>query len=198
MSLEAIIEKIEDKVLMKFVKTFGYSMNDYKGVQPGLVFAVTRGDFKGLQTSPTICEVEGDMYGAQFSGFNTVEGNAKGGLNSYLVNIVKGCLEGYAIGATNYAKHLKGFGVGITNAYEILEGVLVGGVGSAGTAKGFLMNAFSSSVTKRFDGVEIAPICYAPDKGNYFQVGLITIRKGEGPWYKRITPFIGWHREKKK
>jgi len=33
------------------------------------------------------------------------------------------------------------------------------------------------------------------NEGDYNQFGLLTIRS-KGPWYSRITPFLGFHRDK--
>lgn len=42
-------------------------------------------------------------------------------------------------------------------------------------------------------GLQIGGFCYAGD-GDVLQIGGITAR-GNGPWYTRLTPFIGWHRK---
>jgi len=51
-----------------------------------------------------------------------------------------------------------------------------------------------------FYGVQIGLLCTARE-GTYLQIGLWTERDdgvGERPWYTKGTPFIGFHREKKK
>ena len=49
-------------------------------------------------------------------------------------------------------------------------------------------------VSRELKGLQVAPVCYAKE-GNYVQVGILTIR-GAGPWYTRITPLLGFHKER--
>lgn len=45
--------------------------------------------------------------------------------------------------------------------------------------------------TSRLIGVQIGIFCYA-QKGKFLQLGLLTMRGGEKPWYLRVTPFVGY------
>lgn len=49
-------------------------------------------------------------------------------------------------------------------------------------------------VTHELNGHQYALFCYAGE-GSFLQVGLLTVR-GCGPWYTRVTPLVGYHKER--
>lgn len=75
--------------------------------------------------------------------------------------------KGFQIGAENLADDIKGFQIGLLSAAE------------------------------KIHGIQIGLICYTTS-GNCLQLGLITLRDlGEDEkWYKKFSPFVGYHREK--
>ncbi|HLD42437.1 MAG TPA: hypothetical protein VJB08_00430 [Candidatus Nanoarchaeia archaeon] len=48
---------------------------------------------------------------------------------------------------------------------------------------------------ERTPGLQAGLVCYA-EEGTYLQLGLVTSH-GAGPWYRRYSPLIGFHRDTK-
>lgn len=84
--------------------------------------------------------------------------------------------------------------IGLFVGADVSEVAQFGGFAVANKAKkqyGLVVSAL-----EELDGFQIGILmCSAPKKGNYFQIGLLTLRDSEH-WYKRGSPIFGWHKEK--
>lgn len=79
-------------------------------------------------------------------------------------------------------------------SFEILPGFQIGVINFiGGYLKGLQLGALNWVDSEISKGVQVGLICYASN-GDYLQLGALTLRD-VGPWYTRVTPFIGFHRE---
>jgi hypothetical protein len=161
---------------------------------------------KALQISGLFSCAEDVEYGVQVTGALNIAERVSGtlvqvGLGN-LLDQNESC-EGYSaqIASTfNYSRYSRGAQAGAINVTERLDGLQVGALNAISNydqgeteSSGLQVGAVNVAPSRRkFDGWQFGLICYA-DKGNYNQVGLLTIRS-DGPWYSRISPFFGFHR----
>ncbi len=115
------------------------------------------------------------LCGCQFGPLNDVNEISGGQIG--LVNDCDTCYGGQ-IGILNYIEELTGSQFGAINRTCFGDGVQFG-----------VMN----SCDVDFDGLQLGVLCRARD-GNYLQLGLLTVRDGEEPWYRRVTLILGYHR----
>ncbi len=88
----------------------------------------------------------------------------------------------------NLAEGFAGAQIGAVNA--IISGE------SYGRAKSFGVHLGLLNLVDHHIGLQAGLICYARE-GTYFQIGLLNIHGTTGPWYTRISPVLGFHREPK-
>ncbi len=120
-------------------------------------------------------------------------------------------VSGFSGGFYCHARKIKGGQAGFAiSAYEV-EGfqgsILLSGSDEVKPIKangiiGKLLNriggiqfSLGADYAEYIDGIQVAPVCYAGG-GNHSQFGIITIRGGEGKWYKKVTPLYGRHKER--
>jgi len=148
----------------------------------------------GLAPCGAVEKVKG-FNGGVISGAEYVDGVNFGVLVAATTRKVKGgnvCLV--AAGADD----VEGFNAGgFAASATYVRGFNGGGiVGGATHVNGVNFGGLASLVLEELNGLEIGVITYAND-GNYLQLGLLNFR-GTGPWYKRFSPLIGYHRKKSK
>lgn len=149
------------------------------GLQGGILNSAV---LKGVQCG--VLNFSMDARGVQLGGANLNIGDTVKGLQVAVINYcgehrdyVKGAVYGGQVGGINIAEVCFGSQVGLVNyVKEEMNGLQLGPFNMAGD---------------EFNGVQIGLICYAKE-GNYFQLGLLTIRGGERSWYNRVTPLIGF------
>ena len=84
--------------------------------------------------------------------------------------------------------------IGTVNLAKMSDGLDLGIIVKSEKGTGLHAGAYVEA-TKKFTGIQIGVVCKGPLKGNYTQLGVVTIRDGEGPWYKRTSPLMGFHRD---
>ena len=135
----------------------------------------------GLHTS------EDDFVGIKL-GWRNNTGYSVTGLETGVENYSNVVLGGQ-VGGKNYSAIALGGQGGLESHADSLIGVQVGVVNTAGSAYGGQIGVINGA--DDLVGFQVGGICRAGD-GNYLQFGALTIRN-EGPWYSRVTPFIGGH-----
>ena len=175
--------------------------NKLKGVHIGIPY-IEKEEISGVQAG--LFNESEIFYGIQIGGINrcecgygvqvgvlqgTITGDKKDleftGVQVGIINANIDSFSGLQAGAINLNGNAKGAQIGIYNYNEDnFKGVQVGAVNHQDN-------------NSKLDGVQVGIYCSA-DKGNYFQIGLITRRKDEHGFIKGWSPFVGWNTEKQK
>jgi len=101
-------------------------------------------------------------------------------------------LCGGQVGICNNAVLTDGIQVGVINRSEELNYGQLGVINTACFAEACQIGLVNSC--DDINGVQVGLLCRA-ENGKYVQLGLLTIRSGEKPWYKRVTPIFGYHKD---
>jgi len=200
--------------------SYSTTSNNSDSANSGLALSLFGSNYdriKGVQISGLINRVLDSCHGVQASSFVNANEGYHCGLQASAMNYAKklrgmqlgiggGGNECYGLAANlviNRNINLKGMQVG---AFNLLEdqgyGMQLGLFNCGGNPyiKNTKYNGVQAGVlnivTDELNGFQIGLVSYAKD-GNYLQIGAITIR-GDGPWYTRVSPIIGWHRKKDK
>ncbi len=151
------------------------------------------GKFIGAQIGITNSTDTSHVYGLQLGMASAVESMTGFHLNIFMSLIMKGDLRGVQVsGLLNLADYAYGIqAAGVTNTALKVNGVQAGIFNYVKEEiNGVQLGAFNAA-SEELNGLQVGLICYA-NKGNYLQLGLLTIRDGDRPWYTKVSPLIGW------
>jgi len=165
----------------------GHSM---KGVQVGAVNNETNKVY-GMQIG--ILNACSDSWSGKVSGVQVGFGNETNDLRGYQTGVLNVC-----------RKDGKGVQTGLFNlSDESISGIQIGGFNDAGLIRGLQIGVVNRAEYLR--GVQLGVICSTGCYGDshsparYLQLGLLTLRNDpELPWFKRISPLVGWKKACKK
>ena len=149
--------------------------------------------FKGVSVGPT--NFSYNMRGVEAGLVNYTEGGSKAGQFG-LYNNATGS-DSVQCGLWNNSECTKPFSYGEAKpfSYDKPNSLQIGVMNTAADRqRSFQIGAFNGAYEKS-DAIQIGLVCFAGKEGNHLQLGLLTIRNS-GPWYSRITPLIGWHRQR--
>ena len=151
----------------------------------------------------------GFNYGFSIGGYNHSVYLEQGAAQVGIFNTASESSEGYQVGILNATRKLDGYQIGGINIAlertdsdsESIDNVTDDTMGDIPAdiitkkPKGKIQAGIVNIVNCMKSGLQTGIVNYAT-KGSGLQLGLLNIR-GSGPWYSRITPGLGFLRDKK-
>lgn len=138
-----------------------WSEGDFSGFQIAGLLSHTRGDFRGVQHSFFLNSAARSFDGIQASssGVNYAAGDMGFVQMGLMGNIVRGRMEGFQMGAGNYAGSIQGLQIALVNSGGHIRGAQVGIINLAREVDGVQVGLIN--LASRVEGASLGPLGYA-------------------------------------